>query len=1205
MLGQPNSHFRVNKIAILLVAMLGVGIFGGCLDLALADIPVANTTRVLPDNISGGMSGYINATGSYSSSVEGLGAGGNPAIFNPPSTWNYGSAVATISPLMHIKNTPVDTTVRHFTTSGIIGTEGRPSFVGTLSGNSITGDSYTDTTFRANNITWESGTKAVSGDDFATYIHSSGYDGNKLIDPTDEGAVANINDWNSAIDHNTYITREDWSNLATAGWEQYADMTIDIPFTFNFEPVGLGSYTFSWGLHARKFGCEKRWTPWFSGQVLTSYDTDTSSGNTYDKEGAWCFISLEYPGAGEGVYRPYYEGSGLSLYAYSFSSGTFYTDWTGTEKTVSLNTLSNFMDASGGTMLRLKFYNHVYNNYNWEQVFTYGSLYSAYLAMRYAGNNFPLSRMVTINSRLSGPITSYEEWAFPGVTNANTEWSVSINPESRALLSSFGFDIFRIAATKYYDAYYVDEILAFEPSIRTGIILAGTPAIPFVVDGAGGGHIATAKIPSLNSFSGYNKPTGTLTFQVSIPGSTWDYLTYTLNLAYNLSIPFIVPFSGGTGSITISIPKLTAFSLECTQAQVPNATYISQVLVEGISHEVYHTFNCFNGTTPLYNSSWPLPYSQVKDADATSFTMIISTDSTAPNLLSWEIPPVGLGGYAIIEETDSMHFHLMYEESAPWEVVLAWTNGTEGTVTGQIIIPIETGFVDILASAFSYGNYHFWMYCRDKAGNVNATPSRWIIIVTEQQPPVCEIINPEPGISFATAPSIVANVVDQNLDNSTIYLHTTRSGQTFKMAPMYGGGSGFYVLDNTHGDWLGWTSNFTTFSEGWVNFWVSATDTRGNTGQSEPADFWALVDRHNPTLNLIGPANGTAWATPPVFSVSANDALSSVSISYIVNDGTYTSDLVSVIEDQAPPVSASWPLSTSIFQHIHEGLFEAAVLATDATGSNYALGLYRLRKDTTAPYVLISGITVDQLFGANPPRINFTVSDDTALECEIRVILSGHIRTVIPVPSSAGTLIGGNSTAFSYLVPASLWTSITWEGDAVLEIVANDSLEQLGSRSIAVRIDTIAPRVTIISPTDGAFIESLPPITVSGFDANYLIAWYSLDGGQTRYPITGLPGTTNFLCDQGAWLDAYAENVNLIVAIEDAAGNVGFAKITLKRGDFLKYGPGPNPWIFFAIFEQAWPVQVLFWAPVVINAMYSIIVRRRNKTTAPPREVAL
>ncbi len=1173
----------------------------------LADIPASGTSSVLGGNIAGNLTGYFNGTGSYSSPAEGLGAGGNPVIFNLPPTWHYGGAIATISPLMHVKNAPVDTTVRHITSSQTIGIDGRPSFVGALSGNSMTGDTYTDTTIRANNVSWWTGTKRVTGE-FSSTWRGSGYDTNKVWDPSDDAVVNNINDWDDPLDTNDKCDRQAWSNLATFGWEQYADMVVDIPFTFNFRPDTnniIGQYIFDWGVYAEKLGCAKYWTPLFSGQVLTSYDSDSSSGNTYDKEGAWCFVSLELPERPIGTYRPdYNEGAGLLLYTYSFSSGNFYLNtWTGTSKTVSLSSLSHFITDAGETVLRFRFYNHVYSNYNWEQVFTYMTFFSAYLGMHYQGNNFPVPGMVSIDSAGSSPASSYEEWQFPGETAASKQWAVTIDPTSRGHFSTFSFDIYRITATKYFDAYYEGGLLSFEPSIRTGLVLNATPAIPFAIDVAGGGHVATATIPSVDAFSRYNKTTGALTFRVSIPTSTWDYLTYTLTMSYNLTIPFAIPYTGGAGSVTITVPKLTAFGLECTQAQVPNGTYVAQVLVNGNPREVYHAFTGFNATTPFYNSSWLLPYSQAMNADETYFTMTITTDTAPPDLLSWEMPALEpLGGYAIVEETEIMHFHLTYAETAPWQVFLAWTNESS---SGELAIPIESGFVDIPATNFSYGNYHFWMFCRDKAGNVNATPSEWVIIVYESQPPVCEIINPEPGRSFAVAPTIVANIVDQNLNTSTVYLHTTRSSQTFQMISMYGGGSGFFVLDETHGNWAGWVTNFSGYAEGWINLWVSASDDRGNTGQSEPADFWALIDRHAPTLNLLGPQNNTAWNAPPPFSVVADDTMSNISIAYMVNGGGYLSDWVTVVDNQAPPVATTWTLSWSIFNLLPDGIFEVGLLVLDATGSNFKTGIYHLRKDTKAPFVTISDIASGQLFGAKPPTINFTVADDLALTCEIRVVLGGLTRVVIPVPESVGVPSGGNMTSFSYPVPASLWALVTWEGNAILDVLVNDSLHQTGSRSTTVQIDTIAPRVSIISPANGAIIDSLPPITVSGTDANYLIAWYSLDGGQTRYPITGLPGTTNFLCDQGAYDDAYAEFNEIIVAIEDTAGNVGFAKIIIERSDYLKYGPGPNPWIFFTIFEQAWPVQVMFWAPVAISAMYAIIVRRRKKTTAPSREVAL
>jgi len=88
-----------------------------------------------------------------------------------------------------------------------------------------------------------------------------------------------------------------------------------------------------------------------------------------------------------------------------------------------------------------------------------------------------------------------------------------------------------------------------------------------------------------------------------------------------------------------------------------------------------------------------------------------------------------------------------------------------------------------------------------------------------------------------------------------------------------------------------------------------------------------------------------------------------------------------------------------------------------------------------------------------------------------------------------------------------------------------------------------APRITIISPNPGEVFDDAPSFDIQ-IDEDYLVSmWYTVAGGLTTFPLTGLNG----LIDQAEWdalLDGY---ITITFYANDKVENMGFAEVIVLK----------------------------------------------------------
>ncbi len=1158
-------------MAFVAFALVSVGWEPG----AALPVPPAASEGVLPGNQNGSLAGAINGVGYYNltdnplwqlpadKSTKGFGPGGSSPAFTLPAGWAYGPATVAVRPLYVVKEFPLDdANPTPVSFGGVTDSKDLPTpqYVGDYCGDSAEEDYYTNPAIYANNV-------------------------NYTMDASVTGMTSPV----ITADH-SYAPAGSWSDLNALGGGSVSAAAYS-------EPAGAWPYNQKYAMMSVSFTLKFGTKPAIVEDSIYKLDFAMYAPilGVYQLDSAWNVIGFD---ANDLVHKTEvylggaFPGDGLKLATFERQDG-----WSYFSTTAGMG----YMGSDGSVTLRFVF-QATLDDTAGETCWCRYIIDYLHATLLYDGNAVP--DVVKLNGALpTFAGSSHTVWAFTGRFPAGTsyqlKWVDSLN-----FYTSINFMVYTVSAERYYN-YHADEfgVPAFpDDEIIEGVSLAGTPLDPVALTIAVDRRSAVGTILSVGAFSGYDPGTGHLAFEVGINSPVYDGLVYALAINYTVAIPLAIEYTGGAGSTTITLQYLTAFSLWLREGYFAPANYVVSVSVGGDpagARSVYHRFLAYVGDNPLYNSTWNETTVQVIKVSAErEVSIAITLDGAAPVITEWHMPPLPYPGApaVVVQENESMWFDVSYSalSSVPGfdHVSLAWRNLT-GIWEMPMEISVGHAYLDVEADQFFVGTYEFYMVVTCGAGNYATTPARNISIIYENASPVIDLLAPANYSAFASAFVIRASVVDVNLINTSIRVEVLEG--VFYMGKV---GSSFYELSLAHGNWTQWETFFATIPQGSCAFKILADDTRGNHGVSPVVRF--VVDRGAPSLVVVTPVNETTYSAPPAIMVTLDDALSNVSLSYSINGMQWEPMVV----NYAPPVTVSGTMPNGVFTNITDGPFVLAFLVEDGTAENYAMAVLYLRKDTSRPWINITSITPGALLGKTLPAINFTVMDDSPVACLVQFTLGSQVVSV-PVPGEGGTPAGANRTAFSCTIPVLAWAPVSWEGPAILNISAMDSQGLPSYSLLPVLVDTIAPRVTILYPLDGDELVSAPSIRVSGVDGNYLSAWYSLDSGTNRYPIVGLPGTANFACDTTAWANAYAKEVYLLVAIEDTAGNVGVASITIVRADFLEYGPGPNPWIILDIFNQPWPVQVLFWAPVGLFAAYAFVARRRKQVVAPKREVAL
>ncbi len=137
---------------------------------------------------------------------------------------------------------------------------------------------------------------------------------------------------------------------------------------------------------------------------------------------------------------------------------------------------------------------------------------------------------------------------------------------------------------------------------------------------------------------------------------------------------------------------------------------------------------------------------------------------------------------------------------------------------------------------------------------------------------------------------------------------------------------------------------------------------------------------------------------------------------------------------------------------------------------------------------------------------------------------------------------------------------------------ANDTDDYVGTITILLHKDIIAPTLTIPSPTSGTSFSNAPMFTVTVEDAQLEATWYTIGSDATRHYFTG----TSFTIDAEAWAAFPKGEIVIHIYASDTLGNVRTILVTIIKANDIG-------WLWIVVIGS------------IVAVMLVIVVLRKNK----------
>src|SRR6266850_33938 len=290
-----------------------------------------------------------------------------------------------------------------------------------------------------------------------------------------------------------------------------------------------------------------------------------------------------------------------------------------------------------------------------------------------------------------------------------------------------------------------------------------------------------------------------------------------------------------------------------------------------------------------------------------------------------------------------------------------------------------------------------------------------------------------------------------------------------------------------------------------------ARDVFGVDWTSNPVTVTVFNDTTPPSVSVTSPAAGATVSGTITMTANASDNVGVVGVQFQV-DGVNAG-----AEDTSAPYSAPWnTLSAANGSHV------VTAVARDAAGNSRTSAAVTVNvfNDTLAPSVSITS-----------PAAGATVSGRVNVTADA----SDNVGVVGVQFKLDGANLGAEVTAAPYAVS---WDSRTASNAShVLTAVARDAAgNQATSAAVTVNVfnDTIAPSVSVTSPTAGATVSGRVNVTADASDnVGVAAVQFKLDGANLGAEVTAAPYAVS-------WDTATATNASHVLSAvaRDAAGNL-------------------------------------------------------------------
>ncbi|MCF2137529.1 MAG: Ig-like domain-containing protein [Candidatus Thorarchaeota archaeon] len=372
---------------------------------------------------------------------------------------------------------------------------------------------------------------------------------------------------------------------------------------------------------------------------------------------------------------------------------------------------------------------------------------------------------------------------------------------------------------------------------------------------------------------------------------------------------------------------------------------------------------------------------------------------------------------------------------------------------------------DISTSGLAEGTHLLTVYAQDEAGNQAQETYPFLIDDTS---PTITLLSPADGSEIKSGTIISLNISENNTLETTLYNWDGGSNSSLS-SPYDVGTSG--LAEGTH------------------TLHVYAIDCAGN-GQHSVYTF--IIDDTAPTITLESPSDGSEIPSGTTIDLSVTD------------DNTIATVLYAWDGDANATLSSPYDVSTS---GLSEGSHTLHIYASDAAG-NWAGNTYSFVIDDTPPTISLLS-----------PSDGSIIQSGTTVDLDV-----SETNTLVE------TLYAWDSDANSSLTaPYDVTTTGLSEASHTLYVYARDAAGNWAKSTYTFVIDDTAPQITLVTPTNGAEIQSGTTIDLDVSDTHVLsqvlFAW---DGGANSSLPSPYDIDTSGLAEGSHTLDVYAS---------DSAGN--------------------------------------------------------------------
>ncbi len=431
---------------------------------------------------------------------------------------------------------------------------------------------------------------------------------------------------------------------------------------------------------------------------------------------------------------------------------------------------------------------------------------------------------------------------------------------------------------------------------------------------------------------------------------------------------------------------------------------------------------------------------------------------------------------------------------------------------------------------FQQGRQVFYFSFHDLAGNANHTT---LVFYKDTVLPQLVLASPVNSSFFKGQFSFMVNIIDLNFSSATYRVNA------FSSHALTANGSVLIDL----GDW-------TNAPEGANQVAFTAFDLAGN---SKTMYLSFTKDITPPSVAIINPVTNNSYfnssfsITTSIFDTNLNAKW------YKIDNGAQTIFTTAIIDPN--------------FLALGQGLHTVDVFANDTAG-NIATVRFSFVKDTILPNLTILTPASDTVF-KTAFLLTVNVVDDyyDAMHYYIDNFTSG------PTPFDGNSVISGFD-------PLS-------QGTHTVYIYGFDLAGNRNGITLTFVKDTVAPAITINTPTNGTVFNAAFLLGTRIVDAHYSTVWYRIDLAGSDIVFSGNATITGF--------DVLAQGSHTVyVYANDSVGNVGIREMM-----FIKDTEGPVP-----SFNQPTD-QVPYIAPGIIekgtNVKVSVLVTDQHSVVASVR----